>query len=395
MQRVVQHTTRPEPEPGFSRPASNLRARARPLLPLLLLGAACGRGQARSLEVPQAAAPSAGANVPAPVVARLIAPAAIRFAPRLVVNGTLKARQSSPLAMSVPGTLARVLVKRGQEVRQGALLAALDDGAARASCRQAEAGVAAARAQLELAEDALARIDRIRREEGGSEAQAVQARAQRDLAAAQLAGAEAQLEAARVNLGHHHLAAPFPGVVTRIPDGVGIMLAAGTPVVTLVTTRRLLLETTLTQEEAAELRPGARAIVTVPATGARSDDGTVAVIVPAVDAATNRVPVEIEVPNDGHRFFPNAFARAELPRGPERDAYRLPAAALTQRAGGHAVWVAGGDGKARPLLVRLLAEEGAAAVVTPAEGGWPAGLKVVEAPPLGLIEGTPLAEAGR
>jgi hypothetical protein len=42
--------------------------------------------------------------------------------------------------------------------------------------------------------------------------------------------------------------------------------------------------------------------------------------------------------------------------------------------------------------VRLLAEEGADAVVQPAGGGWPEGLRVVEAPPVGIVEGTPLAE---
>ncbi len=125
------------------------------------------------------------------------------------------------------GTLARVAVKRGQEVRTGALLASLDDGLAPATRRQAEAGVAAAHAQLALAEDALARVERLRREEGASESQLVAARAQRDLARAQLAAAQAQLDQAQVNLSHHLLTAPFAGVVTSVPDGIGITVGAG------------------------------------------------------------------------------------------------------------------------------------------------------------------------
>ncbi|WP_242396180.1 efflux RND transporter periplasmic adaptor subunit [Anaeromyxobacter oryzisoli] len=357
---------------------------------LLLVG--CGRGAgapaAASASVPNPP-PPAGA---APTPARLAVPERVRFSPRVVATGTLKARQASPLAFPVPGTLARVAVRRGQEVRAGALLAALDDGAAAAACRQAEAAVAAGRAQLALAEDGLARVGRLRQEDGASEAQAFQARAQRDLAAAQVAGAEAQLAQARVNLSHHHLTAPFAGVVTRIPDGVGIAVAAGTPVVTLVTTRELILETTLTQEEAAELRPGARATISVPATGARAE-ATVSVVVPAVDASTSRVPVELAVPNAAGRFLPNAYARAELPRGAPRDAWRVPSAALLQRDGGRAVWVAGRDGVARALAVRLLGEEGDLALVAPEDGApWPGELRVVEDPPLGLAEGTSLAE---
>jgi RND family efflux transporter MFP subunit len=294
--------------------------------------------------------------------------------------------------MSVPGTLARIAVKRGQEVRQGALLAALDDRLAQATCRHAEAGLASARAQLVMAEDTLARVEMLRREEGASESQLVVARAQRDLARAGVAAAEAQLEQARVNLSYQYLAAPFSGVITRVPDGIGLTVGAGTPLVQLATTRTLVLETSLTQEEAAELHAGDEVAVSVQAAGARTTAAVVTVVLPAVDPGTNRVPIEIEVPNPDGRFLVNAFARAELPRGPERQAWRVPAAALVQRAGGYAVWVAGADARARTLPVRLLVEEGATSLVLPAQGAWPEGLRVVDLPPLGIVEGTQLAE---
>lgn len=362
------------------------------LVPALAL-LACSRGPesrpAARVETPPAAvAPSR----PAPAATRLVAPEPVRYQPRITATGTLVARQSAPLGPSVGGTLLRVAVRRGQEVKQGELLLSLDDGVALATRRQAEAGVAAAQAQLALAEDALARVERIRHEEGASEAQHFQASSQRDLAQAQLAGAQAQLDMARVNLSHHHLTAPFAGVVTRIPDGVGVTVGPGTPLVSMATTRQLVLQTTLTQEDAAELCPGARATVTVAATGAHTADAVVSVVLPAVDPATNRVPVEIEVPNRDGRFLANAFARAELPGGAARDAWRVPAAALVQRGGGYALWVAGPDGTAQALPVRKLAAEGTSAVVRTEDGTWPAGLRVVEAPPVGIAEGTPLTE---
>jgi RND family efflux transporter MFP subunit len=350
---------------------------------------ACSRGHAAP-PPPSAAAP--GPSAPAPAATRLVVPQPVRHAAQVTVTGTLTARQSAPLGPSVGGTLLRVAVLRGQEVKQGALLLSLDDGVAQASLRQADAGVAAATAQLALAEDGLARVERLRREEGASEAQLIQVRSGRELARAQLAAAEAQRDLARVNLSHHHLSAPFAGVVTRIPDGVGVTVGPGTPLVAMATTRQLVLQTSVTQEEAAELRPGARATVSVQATGARTTDATVTVVVPAVDPGTNRVPIEIEVPNADGRFMANAFARAELPRGAPRDAWRVPAAALVQRAGSYALWTAGSDGKAQAVPVRLLAEDGTFAVVQTEGGTWPAGLRVVEAPPVGLVEGTPVAE---
>lgn len=360
----------------------------------LALALACSRGPAASPPPPAPGAPAqpASAAGPAPAATRLVAPEAVRHAPRVTATGTLVARQSAPLGPSVGGTLVRVAVKRGQEVAQGALLLSLDDDAALASRRQAEAGVQAARAQVALAEDALARVERLRREEGASEAQHFQVRSQRDLAAAQLAAAEAQLEMARVNVAHHRLVAPFAGVVTRIPDGVGVTVGPGTPLVAMASTRLLVLQTSLTQEDAAGLAPGARATVSVPATGARTSEARVSVVVPAVDPATGRVPVEIEVPNADGRFLANAFARAELPRGAPRDAWRVPAAALVQRGGAYAVWVAGREAKAQALPVRLLDAEAGNAVVEVDGGAWPSDLRVVESPPVGIADGTPLAE---
>jgi len=66
-----------------------------------------------------------------------------------------------------------------------------------------------------------------------------------------------------------------------------------------------------------------------------------------------------------------------------------------QRAAGYAVWVAGADAKARTLPVRVLAENGDTAVVQPEGGSWPPGLLVVQEPPLGIADGTVVAEAGR
>jgi RND family efflux transporter MFP subunit len=362
--------------------------RSVPLLALLAL-ASCGK-------------PPAPAPAPRPVgpagraTSRLVEAAQVRFAPRTVAAGTLKARQQAPLAFSVGGTLVRIAVARGQLVGAGALLLQLDDDAARAQLAAAQAVLSAARAQAVQAEDGLARVATIHEQQGTSDSAMVQARAGRDLALAQVAGAEAQVSLAQVNLGHQALVAPFAGVVTQVPDGIGLTVAPGQPLVTLVGTRTLRLETSVTQEEAAALRPGAAVAVLVPASGARADAARVVAVVPVVDPATNRVPVELEVPNADGRFLANAYARAELPAAPPRDAWRIPAAALVQQEAGYAAWVAGPDGKARALPVRVLGEDGVSAAVVPAAGGaWPAGLRPVENPPVGIAEGVAVAEAVR
>lgn len=365
-----------------------------PAIAAALLLAACG-GAEKPPQPTGSAPPSEGNVGDVAVAVRFAQPERVRYAPRVIVTGTLRARQSAPLAFAAGGPLARIAVRRGQEVVAGQLLGALDDTIATAQRKQAEAAVAAAKVQLEQAEDAYKRVQAIRAEDGMSEAQAVQARSQRDLAASQLVAAEAQLAQAAGNLDHHYLRAPFAGVVTRIPDGVGITLGPGVPVFGLSSTRSLYLDTSVTQDQANELEPGARVSVVVPATGARTEGAVIQTIVGAVDPTSSRVPVEISVPNGDGRFLANASARAELSRGPERDGFRVPSAALLQRDGAFAVWIAGADARARPLPVRVLGEEEDSAVVVPTSGKWPEGTQAVVAPATGLADGSRVAEAGR
>lgn len=360
------------------------------ILAVLLAGTALAMPGCRKADGAKPAAPPA----PDPVRGvRLATPEKMRFAPEVLATGNLEAQSAAPLAFAVPGTLQQVLVRRGQQVAEGAPLGRLDADLARAAMAQAEASRRAAEAQARLAQDAFERASLIHRQEGVSEAQLVQAEAQRDLARAQALAAAAQQEQARVGLARHTLRAPFAGVVTRVPDGPGITVGAGVPLFALESTRRLTLRTSLTQEEAAGVRPGTRVAVAVPATGAHTAEAVVQAVVPSIEAATGRVPVEVAVPNADGRFLAHASARATFPAGAPREAWRVPSASLVQREGAFAVWTAGRDGKARAVPVRLVQQQAEAALVDPGPGGWPAGLRVVEAPPIGVAEGMALAEA--
>jgi len=359
------------------------RATASVAVLALLTAMACGRK-----EGPAPARPPD----PAPTAVRLVVPEKVRFAPRVGATGVLKAREASQLAFPIAGTLRSVPVRRGQVVAEGEPLAVLDSDVIRAAVAQAEASLAATRAQARLAQDAFERSQRLRAQESISESQFVQAEGQRDLAQAQVRASEAAVRQAQVNLEKHTLRAPFAGVVTKVPDGTGIAVAAGQVIVALEANRLLVLDTTLTQDEAAPLRAGQPVEVVVAETGARATGAVVRLVLPSVDPGTGRVPVEVAVPNGDGRLLPHAFARATFPGGAERDAWKVPVAALVQRDGAVAVWVAGPEGRAHQLPVKLLEQTGGDALVDPGPAGWPAAVRVVAAPPLGIVEGTPLAE---
>ncbi|MCK6530937.1 efflux RND transporter periplasmic adaptor subunit [Myxococcota bacterium] len=356
----------------------------------LLLAAGCRPPAGGDAPASDTAAPAEASRV------RFATPESLSFVPQAVATGELRPEQSAMLAFGIPGRLERVAVRRGVTVKKGEALAVLDSGAASASLAQARAGLSAARAQLRMAEDALQRITPLREQQGVADAQLVQVQGQRDLALAQVEAAEAQVRAAEVHLGNHTLRAPFTGLVTRVPDGAGVAVNPGVPLMAMETAGALVLDTTLPEQDAAGVRVGDAAEVEAAVGGALvKEAGTVRAVLPSADPMTHRVPVEIAVPNPEGRFFAHTFARATLPAGRPRQALRIPSGALVQRGSGFFVWSVGGDGTARLAAVRLLAQEGPQAVVEPAGEPLPPGARVVDLPPSDLVDGALVAAVSR
>ena len=220
-----------------------------------------------------------------------------------------------PLGFELSGKLLDKPVVRGQLVKQGELLAALDAGLEQLTRSAREADVRAARAQLDLLrsgarkQDVKAAEAQVRgarsveaslRETqartrklvaGGSspksqlddlEGQFGHAEAERQAAEERLAllragarsqevrAAQARLEAAQAALSlsearlqRHSLAAPFAGAVLEVHAEPGQVLAAGAPVVTLGDIAHPYVDLFVPQGELRGVRPGLPASVRV------------------------------------------------------------------------------------------------------------------------------------
>jgi RND family efflux transporter MFP subunit len=155
------------------------------------------------------------------------------YALRRIFTGRVEARRSSSLGFERGGLLEAVLIREGEPVIAGQVVARLDDTLLQAQRKELEAALADAEARLSLAEVTLRRYrESVNR--GAVTGQALDearegaraARAGADLARARIASVDAELAKAE-------LRAPFDGVVTRRLADEGQVLAAGSPVVEL------------------------------------------------------------------------------------------------------------------------------------------------------------------
>jgi RND family efflux transporter MFP subunit len=255
-----------------------------------------------------------------PEKVHVVSPVPAKWLPRVELDGTLAAEQSASVGFKVGGKIGSLKVKVGDQVRAGALLATLDATEAGAQAAAAAAQVRAAEAQLALAQDSERRTQAMVQSGSFAEASGVQSTQQRALALAQLDAAKAQASLIRVSLGNHTLTAPFAGTVTRVPDGIGEVVAPGAPLFEIVNTKVLKLATTVSEHDANLLSPGAPVELAVENGKAT---GRISAVLGTIDQKTRRVPVEASFDNPGF-LRAGAFVQAHVDAKDEMDVLELP-----------------------------------------------------------------------
>jgi HlyD family secretion protein len=246
--------------------------------------------------------------------------------PLVHVEGTLHASEEADLSFKVPGRLSSIRAKVGDVVRRGQTLAALEQTESAAAVEQARAQLRASEAQLALAQDSATRTKSLVASGAGSQQAALQTEQQHALAAAQADAARAAVSLAQANLGNATLLAPFAGVVTKVPSGVGQVVNPGAVLFHVQNTTELKLVGTVSEAEASLVHVGAPVKVLGP-DGAVT--GQITAVLGAVDPTTRRVPIEARVPNDRKSpLLGGSYVRAEVEGKDALPVLRLPAGVI-------------------------------------------------------------------
>ncbi len=356
---------------------------------LVLAGAALvalGGWQAFRLARPARAAAGAGAannsanSRPrgAPVAVDVAAVRRVTLRDVLQFTGSLESRSRLVVAAKAAGRLERVRVRVGQSVRLGDLLAEVDPEEYAQALEQAAAEVAVARANLDTAdigvqaaERELERVRALQDREIASEAeldssltQLARARAQVNVAQAQLRQREVALQTARLRVAQTRLAAEWalpggPRVVGERLAEPGALLRVGDPVLSLLELDPLVARLRVAEAVYPRLRPGLGAAVTAPAFPGRRFAGAVSEVAPFLDQGTGQAEAWVEIRNADGTLKPGMAVRVELEFGRHEDAQAVPAAALVSRGDRQGVFQVEAEGpRVRYLPVRTGASEG-------------------------------------
>ncbi len=216
----------------------------------------------------------------------------------LTVSGSVAAWQEMSLGVELSGIrAAEVLVEVGDQVSAGQPLVRLDTRTLEVQARQAEAGLAQARASLELARANAARGARLVTDGLISSSDSDELRATLLNAEAQLSTAEANRDAARLNLGYATLRAPDAGVISARSVQPGQVISASTELLRMIRQGRLEWQAELVEGDLSRVREGT--LVELASPRGNRIAGRVRAVSPSVDPATRTGLIYADLPEPG------------------------------------------------------------------------------------------------
>ncbi|WP_439586119.1 efflux RND transporter periplasmic adaptor subunit [Hydrogenophaga sp.] len=307
--------------------------------------------------------------------------------------GTVTPYNTVTVRSRVAGQLARVLVREGQKVTKGQLLAEIDPEPLRVALAQAQGQQQQNLAQLRNAESELARYDMLFKRD----AVARQVLDRQAALVQQLRGTlksdEAQVDNAKLQLSYTRITAPIAGRVGLRRVDAGNLIAANDAngLFTLTQTQPVSVAFSVPEPQVADVRAAHDTGNNPPRAEAWDRDnrtrlavGRLDTLDNQIDAATATLRLKARFENADDALFPNQFVNVRLALRTLPGVVTIPTDAVQHGSRGSYVYVIA-DGKAR---VRTL-------TLGPASGGRTVVLQGIASGEPVVLEGLDRLEDGR
>lgn len=325
------------------------------VIPVLVVLVACGSGDGAQAAPTGGRGGRAGEVRVVPVEARPVENG--RIARSVTVSGNIEPIRTVSVIAQLAGALNAVNVEEGTFVREGAVLATMDD-------REIAAQLTSAEAAWEVARAAFERAERLR------DRQVITlAEYERDRAA--LAAAEAQREQLRTRLGYATVTAPITGVITEKLVEAGHAVGNQTRLFTIADVSTLVVRVRVSELDVVQIRQGDHVDVALDAFPGQLLAGRVRRIFPVADPTNRLVPVEVALEGtDARTARPGFLARIAFALGTKENVRLVPASAIVNDGGGNmAVYVVENDIATRRAVRTGVTSEGRVEIVDGVETG--------------------------
>lgn len=287
--------------------------------------------------------------------------------PRYVTGiGSVLSLQSVVIRPQVDGILTRVLVKEGQQVKAGDLLATIDDRSIRAALDQAKALLTQSQAQLNVANVDLKRYKLLTVDNSISKQQYDQQQALVDQLKATALGNQASINASQVQLSYTQIRSPVTGRVgirnvdegnfLRVSDATGLFSVTQIDPVSVEFSLPQQMLPTLHDLIASNTPAPVNAYLGEGATGTLLGQGKLLLIDNQVAASTGTIRAKAIFDNADEKLWPGQLVTVRIQTAIDRNALKVPPQVVQRGIDQHYVYRIKGD-TAEVVPVKVLYQD--------------------------------------
>ncbi len=266
----------------------------------------------------------------------------------VTIPATVRPRDQAVLYAKVSGYLKTIRVDKGDQVREGDLVAEIEAPELQADLVRQEAEVAVADVSYRRIRDA------------HDKAPDLVMPQTLDDAKGRFDMAKASLDRTETLLAYTKIRAPFSGIVAQRTVDPGAFIAAATAgsvapnaaLLTLIDIRSVRIEIPVPEPEVPRVRIGLPVLVTADELAGAGFAGKITRFAYALDDASKTMLAEAEISNPGTVLRPGMYVRARIDIDQRPDALLVPAAAIVPGRGQDWVFTVV-DGKAKRVTVKI------------------------------------------
>ena len=302
--------------------------------------------------------------------------------PRFVSGiGSVLSLHSVVIRPQVDGILTRLMVKEGQRVKAGDLLASIDDRAIRASLDQAKAQLGESQAQLQVAQVNLKRYKELSIDDGVSKQTYDQQQALVNQLKATALGNQAAIDAAQVQLSYTQIRSPVSGRVgiRNVDEGNFLRTSDAQGLFSVTQIDPIAVEFSLPQQ----MLPTLQGLIAAqhPASvdaflGADTDspaaillgEGRLSLIDNQISATTGTIRAKAEFSNATQTLWPGQLVTVKIQTALDKAALVVPPTVVQRGLDSHFVYRVNGD-KVDVVPVHVTYQNSDLTIVTGVQAG--------------------------
>lgn len=239
-------------------------------------------------------------------------------------TATLTPDRDAQVAAKTSGVLKKLYVEEGMSVKEGQLLAELEDATQRSQLAQAEAQMRKSDATFAYAQQSIAKQLIPKRDF--------------DQAKFDMENLRAAYESARLQLAYTRILAPIGGVIAERSVKLGNLIQTNQSMFRIVGMNSLQTVLNVPERQLGILKPGQPVELEADALPGKKFSGNILRIAPVVDAASGTFRVTCEFHDKTSELKPGMFGRVDIIYDQRADALTIPRSALIEEDGETAVF---------------------------------------------------------